>query len=272
MNQRLERARKEKEEYLVQKEELEQSIASLQSSQQAMEKAALELSEQIGILEDKIVENNKKKITFLNDNTNVVSEQQRMKTLLEQNNLEKAKLTKRILENKSEAAVLTETLEKEKSVYDDVTKKLTEMDNIYQEHQRQQEHLDREMDNLRREHRDTQQRYHMEHSRLESLRNLTERYDGFGQSIKRVMEQKKQYPGIIGVVADIIRVQKEYELAIETALGGSIQNIVTDNEQTAKAMIAHLKKNKYGRATFLPLTNMRAKPVNLSGNLMQSRV
>lgn len=80
-----------------------------------MEKAALELSEQIGILEDKIVENNKKKITFLNDNTNVVSEQQRMKTLLEQNNLEKAKLTKRILENKSEAAVLTETLEKEKS-------------------------------------------------------------------------------------------------------------------------------------------------------------
>lgn len=110
------------------------------------------------------------------------------------------------------------------------------MDNIYQEHQRQQEHLDREMDNLRREHRDTQQRYHMEHSRLESLRNLTERYDGFGQSIKRVMEQKKQYPGIIGVVADIIRVQKEYELAIETALGGSIQNIVTDNEQTAKRM------------------------------------
>lgn len=268
LNQRLERARKEKEEYLAQKEELEQSIASLQSSQQAMEKEALALSEQIRALEEKIAENNKKKITFLNDNTNVVSEQQRMKTLLEQNNLEKAKLTKRILENKSEAAVLTETLEKEKAVYDDVTKKLTEMDNIYQEHQRQQEQLDKEMDNLRREHRDTQQRYHMEHSRLESLRNLTERYDGFGQSIKRVMEQKKQYPGIIGVVADIIRVQKEYELAIETALGGSIQNIVTDNEQTAKAMIAHLKKNKYGRATFLPLTNMRAKPVNLSGNLM----
>ena len=51
---------------------------------------------------------------------------------------------------------------------------------------------------------------------------------------------------------------KEYEIAIETALGGSIQNIVTDNEETAKRMIAFLKQNKYGRATFLPLTGMHA--------------
>ena len=76
--------------------------------------------------------------------------------------------------------------------------------------------------------------YHREASRLESLRNITERYDGYGNSIRRVMEQKSREPGIRGVVADIIHVQKDYEVAIETALGGSIQNIVTDNEQTAK--------------------------------------
>ena len=79
--------------------------------------------------------------------------------------------------------------------------------------------------------------YHREASRLESLRNITERYDGYGNSIRRVMEQKAKEPGIRGVVADIIHVQKDYEVAIETALGGSIQNIVTDNEQTAKRMI-----------------------------------
>lgn len=77
--------------------------------------------------------------------------------------------------------------------------------------------------------------YHREASRLESLRNITERYDGYGNSIRRVMEQKNHVPGIRGVVADIIHVEKNYEIAIETALGGSIQNIVTDNEQTAKA-------------------------------------
>ncbi len=58
----------------------------------------------------------------------------------------------------------------------------------------------------------------------------------------------------LGVVADIVKVEKTYEIAIETALGGSIQNIVTDDEHTAKRMIHFLKKNKFGRATFLPLT------------------
>ena len=64
-----------------------------------------------------------------------------------------------------------------------------------------------------------------------------------------------QRPGsrdLLGVVADIVKVEKEYEIAVETALGGSIQNIVTDNEETAKRMIQYLKQNKFGRATFLP--------------------
>lgn len=68
------------------------------------------------------------------------------------------------------------------------------------------------------------------------------------------MEVRDRVRGIHGVVADLIDVPKEYEIAIETALGGSIQNIVTDSEQTAKVLIEHLKKNKFGRATFLPLS------------------
>ena len=66
----------------------------------------------------------------------------------------------------------------------------------------------------------------------------------------------KLVPGIQGVVADLIQVNKDYEIAIETALGGSIQNIVTDNEQTAKTLIEFLKKNRYGRATFLPMSSI----------------
>ena len=70
------------------------------------------------------------------------------------------------------------------------------------------------------------------------------------------MEVKDREKGIIGVVADIIKVEKRYETAIETALGGNIQNIVTDNEDTAKRMINFLKVNRLGRATFLPLTSI----------------
>lgn len=60
------------------------------------------------------------------------------------------------------------------------------------------------------------------------------------------MEQKKNVPGIEGVVADLIKVDQRYETAIETALGGSIQNIVTENEDTAKELIEYLKKNRFG--------------------------
>lgn len=70
------------------------------------------------------------------------------------------------------------------------------------------------------------------------------------------MERKEQEKGIVGVVADIIKVDKKYETAIETALGGNIQNIVTDDEETAKRMIGYLKQTKAGRATFLPLTSI----------------
>ena len=98
--------------------------------------------------------------------------------------------------------------------------------------------------------------FHREQSRLESLKNITERYDGYGNSIRKVMEKKEQEKGLLGVVADLIKVDKAYEIAVETALGGSIQNIVTDNEETAKRMITFLKQNKFGRATFLPLTSI----------------
>ena len=85
---------------------------------------------------------------------------------------------------------------------------------------------------------------------------MAERYDGYGNSIRKIMEQKKNVPGIEGVVADLIKVDQRYETAVETALGGSIQNIVTENEETAKRLIEYLKKNRFGRATFLPLTSV----------------
>lgn len=109
--------------------------------------------------------------------------------------------------------------------------------------------------------RQAEQEYHRSYSRLETLKNMAERYDGFGGSIKRVMQEKRDSgeSGVIGVVADVMEVSGRYELAIETALGGSIQNIVTEDEETAKRMIAVLKRDRAGRATFLPLTSVRRR-------------
>ncbi len=104
-----------------------------------------------------------------------------------------------------------------------------------------------------------QSRYTNVNARLESIRNLAERYEGYGESIRAVMREKHKIGGIKGVVADLIRTKREYETAIEIALGGRIQNIVTDSEQSAKSAIDYLKRTRQGRATFLPLDSLRYK-------------
>ena len=198
-------------------------------------------------------------IEILNSRATTKGKAQRFDAMMEQLDIRKAEVSRRILRLKSEEAILESDREKAQKQYDAVT-------NVIQSTNAECVRLDEEIhqiqEKLKKQNSQMeigQTAYHREASRLESLRNITERYDGYGNSIRRVMEQKSSEPGIRGVVADIIHVQKDYEVAIETALGGSIQNIVTDHEQTAKRMISFLKKNRYGRATFLPLSNISGR-------------
>ena len=222
-------------------------------------------------LENQIEALKRQMLNSMNEISDIKTEEQRFRTLIEQNNIRKAELTKRVLENKSEASILTETMELQKSIFEEASEKLNELDRKSQEYAEAVKNIDKKSEKAEQEHREIQQKFHIENSKLNSIKNMTERYEGFGQSIKRVMEKKSENAGIIGVVADIIKVKKEYELAIETALGGSIQNIVTDNEHTAKDMIEYLKKNRFGRATFLPLTNVKAKRVNQSSDILSQK-
>lgn len=182
---------------------------------------------------------------------------QRYDTMLEQIQVRKAEMNSRLLSFESDAKEQEEKQKayeiEEREISDTIAQKTTE-NNDYEE---QVERIQKEMSVLTEQFRIGQTAFHREQSRLESLKNITERYDGYGNSIKKVMENKEKEPGLLGVVADIIKAEKEYEVAIETALGGSIQNIVTDREDTAKKMIGYLKSNKLGRATFLPLTALK---------------
>ncbi|MCH5266767.1 MAG: chromosome segregation protein SMC [Lachnospiraceae bacterium] len=265
---RVQALEEEKAVYDAKEQEVNTRLESMKKDQESFSGKRQNLQQQIADLEEEIAGHNKAILEALDANTDVASQEERFQTLLEQNNLKKVELTKRILANKTEATGLQEILEREKAALDDLTDKIGALDDVGQELQTTVKSLQQEIDELRGEHRDVQQRYHMDNSKLDSLKNMTERYEGYGQSIKRVMEKKSENPGIIGVVADIIRVNKQYEIAVETALGGSVRNIVTDDEQTAKKMIEHLKKNHYGRATFLPLTNIQTKAASRAQNVM----
>ena len=93
------------------------------------------------------------------------------------------------------------------------------------------------------------------------LRDLGDNLEGFAYSVKAVMKQSKngRLEGIHGTVARLLQVPEEYALAIETALGGSMQHIVVENENAAKSAIRFLKQQNAGRATFLPLTSVKGR-------------
>jgi chromosome segregation protein len=100
-------------------------------------------------------------------------------------------------------------------------------------------------------------------SRKEMLEEMEEDYSGFFQGVKEILKARgKRLNGIEGAVAELVTVPKEYETALETALGGALQHIVVDNEQNARTAIQFLKQNSYGRATFLPLSVIKGRPLS----------
>ncbi len=198
-------------------------------------------------------------IELLNSRATTKGKAQRFDAMMEQMDIRKAEISQRVLRLKSEEEEQENIRKKAQAEYEAITSLIQSMNDECVRLDQSVQDISEELKKQNAQMEIGQTAYHREESRLFSLKNITERYDGYGNSIRRVMEQKDKVPGIKGVVADIIQVEKNYEIAIETALGGSIQNIVTDNEQTAKEMIQFLKKNRYGRATFLPLSNMNGK-------------
>lgn len=114
-----------------------------------------------------------------------------------------------------------------------------------------------------------QNEYLSNETKLEAIRTMLERNEGYQNAVKSVLDNKSKFDGIIGTVADVINTKKDYELAIEIALGNSIQNIVTRDVETSKSIINYLKNNKVGRVTTLPLSAIKFKENNSYQNYLK---
>ncbi len=198
-------------------------------------------------------------ISLLNEKSSYAAEEQRFRTMMEQNQIRKAELNQKLLKSKTEENAQNEIVKSFQTEWEEQTKQQNLQESNRKQLTEKLQESKTEFQNNNQLFLEKQQRYHAVHTQAESLKNLAERYEGYGNSVKKVMEQRSRMQGIHGVVADIIKVEKRYEVAVETALGGSIQNVVTDTEQTAKQLIEFLKKNKFGRATFLPLNGIRVR-------------
>ena len=266
LQSRLDAIQKEKDErleakkgYDEQKAQLDEQLASIDERRKKAQEQLQRIQEELARCNSGMESGQSELIQLLQNKASIQAKQQKFDTMLEQCNIRKAELNKRLLDRKAQEEGLDSVLEEYTKDLEAVQQSIEELKNLETELEKKNKDWKVKIIETNRGIESTQTEYHKQQSRLESLRNIAERYDGYGNSIRKVMEQKSEHKGLLGVVSDLIQVDKEYETAIETALGGNIQNIVTEDEETAKQMIAYLKKNRLGRATFLPLTSVSAK-------------
>lgn len=240
-------------------EEIKGELEKKQALENQAREELITVQTRIATLAASIDKNKSDIMELLNNRASTKAKIQKYDTMLEQIQVRREQLSRRAAEAEEEAA----SQEKQQNGYLEELERISgEIRTLAAENREYEEKIEaiqKDLAGRTEKFRIGQTAYHREQSRLESLKNITERYDGYGNSIRKVMDHKGQEPGLLGVVADLIKVEKDYEIAVETALGGNIQNIVTSDEETAKRMIRFLKQNRFGRATFLPLTSMKAR-------------
>lgn len=196
-------------------------------------------------------------VGYLNARTELESRYRRLKD-------ENDKLTARIEElvqlrsrsdrHLDEAATQLQRLEAElKQVSDDFLR-ITKDEELLRQRQADDQ---AELVRLQEQFSSLREELHGADSRLKILKDLEHSMEGYFQGVKNVLRARENLTGIVGVVAELIQVDKSKERAITAALAGGLQNIIVETGDDAKKAIEHLKRTKGGRATFLPLDMVR---------------
>ena len=147
-------------------------------------------------------------------------------------------------------------LNQERKALEDTEKAIIDKNNILNENNEKLAFQSKEIDELNQKINDQKAEFLSAETKLDSLKNMLERYEGYSDAIKQVMDNADKFNGIQGIVADLIKTEEKYEVAVEVAIGNAIQNIVTDNIDTAKNIINYVKDKQLGRVTILPLQSL----------------
>lgn len=129
-----------------------------------------------------------------------------------------------------------------------------------QQAQAAQREAARNVQQCRQRQNETSRQIETAENKIEFLERMQQAYEGFGKAAKAVLKSREPWrKGVAGAVAELIDVPREYVTALEIALGGNLQNIVTEDTDTAKEAINFLKRGRQGRVTFLPLSTITAR-------------
>ena len=196
--------------YIAEKEKLDEQLLETQNRQNEAQEKLAAVQQEIARCNQGIENGQKELYELLNNKAGIQSKQQRFDTMLEQINIRKAELGKRLLDRKTQEADLNVVLSDYQKELEAVSLEIIDLKKKEEELTgKEKEWRDKLRENGRKLE-ENQTAFHKQQSRLESLKNIAERYDGYGNSIRKVMEQKASNPGLLGVVSDLIQVEKKY--------------------------------------------------------------
>ncbi|WP_226087351.1 chromosome segregation protein SMC [Mesobacillus sp. S13] len=247
-----------------QKAEYEQSVSVLAGEAAAFQKELQQKQEQLKLysedVEHKIDSIKSDYIEVLNEQAGAKNEKIYIEQQLQQQAAKGSRLDN---DNDRFVSVRDEINERKAEIEKKVAstqQELEEQARIFFEEQKKLESL---RNNYEKQEKTLYQAYQylqQAKSKKEMLEEMEEDYSGFFQGVKEVLKARDtRLQGIEGAIAELIQVPKQYETAMETALGGAMQHIVVQNEENARAAIQFLKQKSFGRATFLPLSIIKGK-------------
>ncbi|HHY74595.1 MAG TPA: chromosome segregation protein SMC [Bacillus bacterium] len=246
-------------EILTQAEKLKKDVEELQKLQKELKSFEAELFALSHDIEGELENLKSDYIDLLNRQASFKNEKSHLDDQLAQFELKKERLD----QDNEKYLVLRKELETKKvELLAKAEKKQQELHAQITKYKQLEFELQKERDDYHKKETQLYQAYQYLQkfkSRKEMLEEMKEDYSGFFQGVKEVLKAK--LPGVAGAVAEVIHVDKEYETAIEIALGGAMQHIIVEHEEHAREAIAFLKKNHHGRATFLPLSIIKGKSI-----------
>ena len=234
LTESIEKAGAEKTRIEGEKAENQRALTEAVTKASDQDSRVLEIQNENEEIRQEIEKAKERIIELVNARGEINARMERLDAVLEQIARRKTELTENLEKFTSDKDAQAEKVAKLKEEFADAENTVKEMEDEISKKLADLKDADAQVAKLNLELGNSKQQYVENQAKLDTLKNITERYEGYGNSIREVMKLKEKKPGIHGVVADIIKVEKQYEIAIETALGGSIQNIVTDTEATAK--------------------------------------
>ena len=242
-----------------------EGVAAREERQAALDRALEEAEAAAARLETEAEDAKERVIRFMNDMGDVKSEQARLTALGEAIDRQLTSLSAGAEEDSRVAADLTRAVEDAEGVWDEENDRLKALNEAAREISERTRRAGEEYERLTAESQKLLSIKQELGSRLKLLTEMQRDYEGYNLSVKQVLmeAERRGGAGVHGVVASILHAPQKLERALDMVLGGTLQNVVVDRDEDAKAMIEYLKRNRYGRATFLPISSIRGRTLDM---------